>query len=117
MFYREIINKLKDWAERDNRKPLVLRGSRQVGKTTAVEIFSKEFDQYIALNLEREEERKIFETSYPFQDLLMALFFYAGKERKRGRTLIFIDEIQNSPRAIALLVHRIERELDKMSDK
>ena len=103
MFYREIIDKLKDWAERENRKPLVLRGSRQVGKTTAVEMFSKEFDQYIALNLEREEERKIFETSYPFQDLLMALFFYAGKERKLGRTLIFIDEIQNAPRAIALL--------------
>lgn len=103
MFYREIIEKLKDWATRDNRKSLVLRGSRQVGKTTAVEMFSKEFDQYIALNLEREEERKIFEISYPFQDLLMALFFYAGKERKLGRTLIFIDEIQNSPRAIALL--------------
>ena len=103
MFYREIIDKLKDWAGRDNRKPLVLRGSRQVGKTTAVEMFSEEFDQYIALNLEREEERKIFETSYPFQDLLMALFFYAGKERKLGRTLIFIDEIQNAPRAIALL--------------
>lgn len=103
MFYREIINKLKDWAERDNRKPLVLRGSRQVGKTTAVEMFSKEFDQYIALNLEKEEERKIFETSYPFQDLLMALFFYAGKERHAGRTLIFIDEIQNTPKAIALL--------------
>ncbi|MEI7424018.1 MAG: AAA family ATPase [Prolixibacteraceae bacterium] len=103
MFYREIIDKLKDWAGRDNRKPLVLRGSRQVGKTTAVEMFSKEFDQYIALNLEREEERKIFETAYPFQDLLMAMFFYAGKERRLGRTLIFIDEIQNAPRAIALL--------------
>ena len=103
MFYREIINKLKEWKERDNRKPLILRGARQVGKTTAVEMFSKEFDQYIALNLEKEEERKIFETSYPFQDLLMALFFYAGKERHLGRTLIFIDEIQNAPKAIALL--------------
>ena len=103
MFYREIIGKLKEWARNDYRKPLVLRGSRQVGKTTAVEMFAKEFDQYIALNLEKEEERKIFETSYPFQDLLMALFFYAGKDRHLGRTLIFIDEIQNSPRAIALL--------------
>jgi predicted AAA+ superfamily ATPase len=103
MFYREIIDRLKDWAGRDNRKPLVLRGSRQVGKTTAVEMFSKEFDQYISLNLEKEEERQLFETSYPFQDLLMALFFYAGKERHAGRTLIFIDEIQNAPKAIALL--------------
>jgi len=103
MFYREILDRLKEWAGRDNRKPLVLRGARQVGKTTAVEMFSKEFDQYIALNLEKEEERLIFETSYPFQDLLMALFFYAKKDRNGGRTLIFIDEIQNAPKAIALL--------------
>ncbi|MCX6327849.1 MAG: AAA family ATPase [Bacteroidia bacterium] len=103
MFYREIIKNLKEWAVRDNRKPLVLRGARQVGKTTAVEMFAKEFDQYIALNLEKEEERMIFETSYPFQDLLMALFFYAKKDRYSGRTLIFIDEIQNCPKAVALL--------------
>jgi predicted AAA+ superfamily ATPase len=48
MFYREIIDKLKEWAGRDNRKPLVLNGTRQVGKTTAVEMFSSEFDQYFA---------------------------------------------------------------------
>jgi predicted AAA+ superfamily ATPase len=112
MFYREIIEKLRDWAKRDNRKPLVLRGSRQVGKTTVVEMFSKEFDQFISLNLEKEEERKIFETSYPFQDLLMALFFYARKDRNAGRTLIFIDEIQNSPKAIALLRYFKEEAAD-----
>ncbi len=103
MFDREIIHKLQEWAARETRKPLVLRGSRQVGKTTAVEMFSKDFDQYISLNLGKEEERMIFETSYPFQDFLMALFFYAKKNRHAGRTLIFIDEIQNSPKAVALL--------------
>ena len=103
MFNREIINNLKEWTVRDNRKPLVLRGARQVGKTTAVEMFAKEFDQYITLNLEKEEERMIFETSYPFQDLLMALFYYAKKDRYSGRTLIFIDEIQNCPKAVSLL--------------
>ena len=103
MFYREIIDKLKEWAAKDTRKPLILRGSRQVGKTTAVELFSKDFDQFISLNLEKEEERKLFEASYPFPDLLMALFFYAKKDRHFGRTLLFIDEIQNSPKAVALL--------------
>jgi predicted AAA+ superfamily ATPase len=103
MFYREIIKNLKEWSVRDARKPLVLRGARQVGKTTAIEMFAKEFDQYITFNLEKEEERMIFETSYPFQDLLMALFLYAKKERYSGRTLIFIDEIQNCPKAVALL--------------
>jgi len=96
----------------DNHKPLVLSGSREVGKTTAVEIFSKEFDQYIVLNLEKEEVRQIFETSYPFQDLLTELFLYAGKEGHTGITLIFIDEIQNTPKAIALLHHFKEEASD-----
>ena len=91
------------WAERSNRKSLVLRGARQVGKTTAVEMFSKEFDQYIYLNLEKSEEREIFNREYPFKDLLTTLFLYAEKKRTGGKTLIFIDEIQNSPKAIALL--------------
>ncbi len=103
MFHRGIIDNLTKWADRETRKPLVLRGARQVGKTTAVGMFAKNFDQYIYLNLERKEEREIFEREYPFHDLLMALFFYAKKERHAKRTLIFIDEIQNSPRAVALL--------------
>jgi len=66
MFYREIIENLNNWAERKNRKPLILRGARQVGKTTAVEMFSKQFDQYICINLEKTEERVLFEKQYPF---------------------------------------------------
>ena len=103
MFNRDIINELGKWAGSRNRKPLVLRGARQVGKTTAVRMFSQEFDQYIYLNLEKEEEREIFERSYPFKDLLTTLFIFKEKKRSGGRTLIFIDEIQNSPKAIALL--------------
>jgi predicted AAA+ superfamily ATPase len=45
MFKREIISEFKRWAEKSDRKPLVLRGARQAGKTTSVEIFSKDFDQ------------------------------------------------------------------------
>jgi hypothetical protein len=103
MFYRKIIDNLNKWAARDTRKPLVLRGARQVGKTTAVEMFSKNFNQYIYLNLEKKKELEIFEKEYPFNDLLMSLFFHANKERFAGPTLIFIDEIQNSPKAVALL--------------
>ncbi|MBT4412143.1 MAG: ATP-binding protein [Bacteroidetes bacterium] len=103
MFNRDIIQELSRWAERSNRKSLVLRGARQVGKTTAVEMFSKAFDQYIYLNLEKSEEREIFNREYPFKDLLTTLFIYAEKKRTGGKTLIFIDEIQNSPKAIALL--------------
>ena len=103
MFYRTAIDHLKAWANKENRKPLIIRGARQVGKTTVINMFSKEFDQYIYLNLDKPEELKLFENDYSFQDLLMTLFLYANKKRNNGKTLIFIDEIQNSPNAVKLL--------------
>lgn len=103
MFKRDILRELKKWAAKPNRKPLVMRGARQVGKTTAIEMFSEDFDQYISLNLEKTSDREIFEKEYPFPDLLTTLFLFAGKKRTGGRTLVFIDEIQNSPKAVALL--------------
>ncbi|MCK4677765.1 MAG: ATP-binding protein [Bacteroidales bacterium] len=103
MFYRTIINELRKWAAKPDRRPLVLRGARQVGKTTAVKMFAGEFDLFIYLNLEKAEERNIFEGEYPFNELLNRLFLYVGEEKNAGRTLIFIDEIQNSPKTMALL--------------
>lgn len=103
MFKRDILEELVKWKDKKLRKPLVIRGARQVGKTTAVHLFAKQFDQYIYLNLEKEEERVIFEQNYPFPDLVTNLFIFAGKRRDGGKTLIFIDEIQNSPKAVALL--------------
>ena len=108
MFTRDILQDLKKWAGRSNRKPLVIRGARQVGKTTAIDMFSKDFDQYIKLNLEKTAEKEIFEKEYPFPEMLTTLFIYAGKKRMSGKTLIFIDEIQNSPKAVALLRYFFE---------
>lgn len=112
MFKRNIIEELVKWKDKQFRKPLVIRGARQVGKTTAVNMFSEFFDQYIYLNLEKDEERQIFEQSYPFPDLLTSLFVYAGKQRDGGTTLIFIDEIQNSPKTVALLRYFYEEAND-----
>jgi uncharacterized protein len=112
MIKRDIINELLKWVAKTNRKPLILRGARQVGKTTVVQMFSKEFDQYIYLNLEKEEHREIFEMNYPFADLLTSLFMLFQKKRNGGKTLIFIDEIQNSPKAIALLRYFYEEAND-----
>ena len=53
MFERDIYNQLQKWAERTGRKPLVLRGARQVGKTTLVNEFARNFENYLHLNLER----------------------------------------------------------------
>lgn len=112
MFKREILAELGKWKKKQFRKPLVIRGARQVGKTTAINMFSEQFDQYIYLNLEKEEEKQLFEQNYPFTDLITNLFIYAGKRRNGGTTLIFIDEIQNSPKAIALLRYFYEEAND-----
>lgn len=112
MFDRAIIQELKKWSAKHDRRPLILRGARQVGKTTAVKMFARDFDVFINLNLEKSEHRSIFETEYAFDDLISRLFFYAGEERKSGKTLIFIDEIQNSPRAVALLRYFFEEAAD-----
>lgn len=50
MFERIAIQYLRQWAKKEDRKPLVLRGARQVGKTTLVKLFAKEFDTYIYMN-------------------------------------------------------------------
>ena len=103
MFNRTIIKELENWANKEHRKPLVLRGARQVGKTIAVEIFAKKFDQYIYLNLETASDRRLFEMNYGIVELLQAIFFEKNKKQVKGRTLIFIDEIQNCPDAVSML--------------
>ena len=64
MFKRLLLNDLNQWLHKPNRKPLILRGARQVGKTTLVSLFAQQFTQFIALNLERQEERALFEQNY-----------------------------------------------------
>lgn len=103
MFERSILNQLREWAAKSNRKPLVLRGARQVGKTTIVKQFGKEFDNFLSLNLEKKEAKAIFESTDDVKQLLPLLFLYGDKKQVAGRTLLFIDEIQTSPKAVALL--------------
>ena len=103
MFQREILQQLSQWVENDHRKPLVLRGARQVGKTTVVNELGKQFDNYLYLNLENEQTAKLFEIQVTTEELIILLFAQKNMKRKEGRTLIFIDEIQNSPKAVARL--------------
>lgn len=63
MIYRQLTEELQKWSERDNRKPLVLRGARQVGKTTLVNELGKKYDIYIKLNLEQSSDAEIFAKS------------------------------------------------------
>ncbi|MDR0970432.1 MAG: AAA family ATPase [Lentimicrobiaceae bacterium] len=103
MFQRSVLDNLGKWANKSNRKPLVLRGMRQVGKTTLVTIFAKQFDTYLYLNLENKQAHTIFEDSPTMDDLLTAIYLHCNKARTSGKVLLFIDEIQNSPAAVAQL--------------
>lgn len=75
MFNRLIFKELEIWAAKSNRKPLVIRGARQVGKTTVVNQFASQFEQYIYLNLEITNDRQPFEQFSTIETLVQTLFF------------------------------------------
>lgn len=112
IFRRNIISKLEAWKQDKKHKPLILRGARQVGKTTVVNEFGSQFDNYLYFNLERNENAKLFEMEIPLDDLVNMLYASVGKVKKEGTTLVFIDEIQNSPKTIALLRYFYEQRPD-----
>lgn len=103
MIERTALNELEQWKNSEYRKPLILRGARQVGKTTIVNNFGKTYDNYLYFNLENKSHRDTLESEMPLADKIDLMFAVSGKMRKNGKTLIFIDEIQNSPKTIALL--------------
>lgn len=103
-YLRHIEQDLINWKERSDRKPLVLRGARQVGKTTIVKQFAKHFQYKILLNLEKAKDVAFFNQYDEVKAIIEAMFI--AKEIPDSaieKTLIFIDEIQESPKAIKLL--------------
>ena len=101
---RDIIQLLLGWKQRKNRKPLLIRGARQVGKTYAVEMFAKDnFKNYLKINFEEQPELKsLFNGKKPkaIIDELSVLF---NTDIEPGKTLLFIDEIQSCAEAIVSL--------------
>ncbi len=103
MFRRNTLEQLGRWADKENRKPLILRGARQVGKTTLIHEFSQRFSSYLYLNLEDPIAAALFESNKDVDYVLSSIYLYCNKPKEKGKTLLFIDEIQNSPKAVALL--------------
>ena len=104
MYQRKVVNELLKWKNSPGRKPLVLRGARQIGKTTVVELFSKNYAQYISLNLERKRDGEVFTKYTSIDEVVQHLFLQYNKNLdKMSDTLLFIDEIQNEPQAVATL--------------
>ena len=102
--YRSIENYLADWKSSSYRKPLVVRGARQVGKTYTIEKFAREqYKHYLGINLEQERSlRHAFESLQP-QEIINELTALYQVPIIDEETLLFIDEIQVAPKAIASL--------------
>jgi uncharacterized protein len=103
MITRNILPELQKWKASPYRKPLIIRGARQVGKTTVTNELGKTYPQYIYLNLDRKEDAQIFDNYGEFKQLVESIFFLKNKSIDKHDTLIFIDEIQAMPEAINLL--------------
>lgn len=95
---------LKVWKQNPNRKPLILRGARQVGKTTLVKEFAKSYKFVITLNLEKPADASFFDNKLDVKSIVESLFLSGNISiGSIGETLLFIDEIQESPEAIQML--------------
>lgn len=104
MFNRKIIKYLEVWRNNPRRKPMVIRGARQVGKTSAVLILGKKhFKNIFHLNLEKSEHLRLFKNDVSLSEFITIIKAEFKMPIIPNETLIFIDEIQNSPVLIKLL--------------
>lgn len=105
MYYPRIIDPyLKDWSARPVHKPLLIRGARQVGKSTAVRHLGEQFNSFVEINLEQQPAyAQLFKPDRDVHRIVSQISALSGKEIKEGETLLFIDEIQASKEAIMSL--------------
>ncbi len=104
MFDRIIEKELKNWKVNPYRKPLILRGARQVGKTSVIRKFGQEnFDQVIEVNLEKKDQLQLFDQATSVEDFSQRINLFFDQKVVPGTSLLFIDEIQESKNIMELL--------------
>lgn len=101
---REIDSFLTQWKDDSRRKPILLRGVRQCGKTQSVRHLSEQFENYAEVNLEKQPSlHSVFSGDLDVKKIISRLELETLQPIKPGRTLLFIDEIQACPRALTAL--------------
>ena len=107
---RELYNKLKEWKLNPKRKPLILNGARQVGKTWLLTEFAKqEYNKKVFFSLDRNKEaRAVFQQGGTAEQLLLRLSALSGVDITEGDTLLILDEIQDCPEALTALKYFCE---------
>ncbi|GAP73183.1 hypothetical protein SAMD00024442_66_9 [Candidatus Symbiothrix dinenymphae] len=109
-FYRSIDAELLAWSNLKNRKPLLLRGARQVGKSSAVKHLSRSFSHFLEVNFDDNEEvHTFFEKSLSPQEICEQLSLYYRIPVIAGETLVFFDEIQSCRPALSRLRYFYEK--------
>ena len=108
--YREKIEELKKWKESPNRKPLIIRGARQVGKTWLMKEFGeKYYDKYAYINFDDNTRmNKLFEEDFDLDRIIQGFKIESGVNIEAKNTLIILDEIQETPKALKALKYFCE---------
>ncbi len=108
--YREKIEELKKWKESKNRKPLIIRGARQVGKTWLMKEFGKNYYEKCAyINFDDNTRMdKLFEEDFNLDRIIQGFKIESGVNIEAENTLIILDEIQETPKALKALKYFCE---------
>ena len=108
--YRYAIEELKKWKSRKNRKPMILEGARQVGKTWLMKEFgATEFEDVAYINFDSNSQmRELFAGDLAVERIITGLELYVGKKVSAEKTLLIFDEVQEVPRALSSLKYFCE---------
>ncbi|MBN2853061.1 MAG: ATP-binding protein [Clostridia bacterium] len=111
---RTVLDKLRIWQKNEDRKPLILRGARQVGKTWIMKEFGKAcYSNFVYYNFDEEDDLKsIFETNKNPNRIIELLSLLSGQKIEPDKTLIILDEIQECPQALNSLKYFNEKAKD-----
>lgn len=105
MLRRKIDNYLLDWKNRSDKKPLIISGARQIGKTTSIREFGKTYESFIEINFINEKKyESVFKDDFNVDSIIKKLSLLNNNFKFiKNNTLIFLDEIQSYPNAVTSL--------------
>ena len=111
MLYRKALTFLDSWKDRKNRKPLVIRGARQTGKSTLVRMFAEKHGlDLFEINFEENPDHKSLFQTNDIEAIILMLEIQFRRKIVPDRSCIFLDEIQNHPRVLQTLRYFYEKQ-------
>ncbi|TRX00271.1 ATP-binding protein [Flavobacterium gawalongense] len=107
---RNVDIELLNWKKTDKRKPLLIRGARQIGKTSAIRQLGEQFTHFVEINFDENPEfSQLFEKSLSPDEICQQVAVIKNIPIIENKTLLFLDEIQASPKAIGVLRYFYEK--------